>query len=190
MVVEDDDDFRSIASRWMERQGHIVAEAANAQEALHTVGRKRIDVAVVDLNLPGLSGIELMHRFKESEIDTQVIILTGQASVESAVEAMKLGAADYLTKPFPLSELEARCRLASERGRLRKENRQLRAIIDRSRPVTKLIGESTVMKEVYRLIDRVGPTEKAVLIQGESGTGKELVARAIQCKAIAPTAHL
>lgn len=182
MVVEDDDDFRSTASRWMERQGHRVEGAANAQEALHVVGRKRIDVAVVDLNMPGLSGIELLHRFKEAEIDTQVIILTGQASVETAVEAMKLGAADYLTKPFPLSELEARCRLAYERGRLRKENRQLKAIIDRSRPVTKLVGESPLMREVYRLIERVGPTEKAVLIQGESGTGKELVARAIQAQ--------
>jgi DNA-binding NtrC family response regulator len=117
---------------------------------------------------------------KEKYEDTEVIILTGQATVENAVQAMKFGACDYLTKPFPLAELEQRCRMAADKGRMQKENLQLRSLLERQRPQSQIVGESPGMREVFRLIERVGPTGKAVLIQGESGTGKELVARALQ----------
>lgn len=180
LLVEDDDDFRDMAAQWMTRKGHRVAQAANGQEALRQCDLRHFDVAIVDMNMPGISGLELLQRLKDANIDTEVIILTGQATVQNAVEAMKLGACDYLTKPFPLTELEQRCRNAAERGRMRRENVQLKAIIDRQRPETRIIGTSRAMQEVERLIERVGPTDKAVLIQGESGTGKELVARAIQ----------
>jgi DNA-binding NtrC family response regulator len=180
LFVEDEDDFRETTARWMTRKGHQVAEAANAQEALALLSRQQFDVAVVDYNMPGISGVELLQRMKEDNVETQVIILTGQGSIESAVQAMKLGACDYLTKPFPLNDLEQRCRLAWERGKLSKENRQLKAVIKRQKPKITMIGESRPMKEVFRLIERVAPTDKAVLIQGDSGTGKELVARSIQ----------
>ena len=180
LLVEDDDAFRQTAARWMARKGHRVEEASNGSEALRQLERKHFDVAVVDMNMPGMSGMEVLQRMKDGGIDTEVIILTGQATVENAVQAMKLGASDYLTKPFPLVDLEQRCLLAAERGSLRKENRQLKTIIRRSRSRTQIIGESDGIKEVLRLIDRVAPTDKAVLIQGESGTGKELVARSIQ----------
>ena len=164
----------------MSRKGHRVAEAPNGQEALALLQRQHFDVAVIDMNMPGISGVELLQRMKEDNIETEVIILTGQGTIESAVQAMKIGACDYLTKPFPLGDLEQRCRLAWERGQLTKENRQLREVIKRQKPKTKMIGDSPPMKEVLRLIERVAPTDKAVLIQGESGTGKELVARAVQ----------
>ena len=103
-----------------------------------------------------------------ADLDNQVIILTGQGTIDSAVHAMKMGACDYLTKPFPLVDLEQRCRLVWERGRLGKENRQLKAVIKRQQPKIEMIGCSPPpMKEVFRLIERVAPTDEAVLIQGE-----------------------
>lgn len=182
LIVEDDDGFRQTAARWMAKRGHRVEQAANGNEALAHCERKHFDVAVVDMNMPGMTGMELLQRMKQGGLDTEIIILTGQATVENAVEAMKLGASDYLTKPFPLADLEQRCRVAADRGSLRKENRQLRTLIQRAKPETQIVGKSGAMQEVFRLIERVAPTDKAVLIQGESGTGKELVARAIQEK--------
>jgi DNA-binding NtrC family response regulator len=180
LIVDDEESFRDTAGRWMQRKGHRVEQAANGQDALRHFDRRHFDVAVVDLNMPGISGLEVLQRIRDGGYDTEVIILTGQATVETAVQAMKLGACDYLTKPFPLADLEQRCRLADERRRLQKENRQLKTLLQRDRTQTNIVGDSTAMREVFRLIDRIAPTEKAVLIQGESGTGKELVARAIQ----------
>ncbi|MCA9076786.1 MAG: sigma-54-dependent Fis family transcriptional regulator [Planctomycetaceae bacterium] len=179
LMVEDDDGFREMAVEWMRRKGHRVEEASNGQEALKQFDRKHFQVAIFDMNMPGISGLELLQRLKSDGVDTEVIILTGQATVENAVEAMKMGACDYLTKPFPLSELEQRCRMAQSRWSLTRENQQLKAVIKRDHPHVSMIGEARPMQEVMRLIERVGPTNKAVLIQGESGTGKELVARAI-----------
>lgn len=179
LVIEDDDGFREMAVEWMRRKGHRVEGAANGQEALKWMDRTHFEVAICDMNMPGISGLELLQRLRSDGVDTEVVILTGQATVENAVEAMKLGACDYLTKPFPLSELEHRCRMAYARWLLQKENRQLKDVIRRSRPSVDMVGRSRGMQEVLRLIERVGPTDKAVLIQGESGTGKELVARAI-----------
>lgn len=180
LLVEDEDDFRETTARWMTRKGHHVAEAPNAQEALALFDRQQFDVAVVDMNMPGISGIELLERMKSADIDTEVIILTGQGTIDSAVQAMKIGACDYLTKPFPLADLEQRCQIAMQRGQISKENRQLKAVLKRQQPKTRMLGESSAMKDVFRLIERVAPTDKAVLIQGESGTGKELVARSVQ----------
>lgn len=180
LIVEDDDDFRDMASQWMTRKGHLVFQARNGHEALNELNRRHFDVTILDMNLPGINGAEVLQRIRDQQLDTEVIILTGKATVENAVEAMKLGACDYLTKPFPLAELEQRCLLAAQRGRLQRENVQLRELLKRQHRNTRMIGESKPMQLVNRLIERVAPTDKAVLIEGESGTGKELVARAIQ----------
>lgn len=180
LLVENDDEFRETCGEWMARRGHHVVQASDAHSGLFKYSQMEFDVAVVDFNRSGMSGLELLERLRVDENDTEVIVLTGQASVETAVQSMKLGASDYLSKPFPLPELEKRCQLASERRQLRKENRQLKAIIKRSRSDFHLIGDSRQMNLVHRLIQRAGPTDKAILIQGDSGTGKELVARGLQ----------
>ena len=182
LLVEDEEEFRDTAAKWMLRQEHEVEQAGNAQEALRHCDARYFDVAVVDLNMPGISGLELLQQMKERHLDTEVIILTGQATVETAVTAMKFGACDYLTKPFPLSELDRRIRSAARSSRMRRENEQLKTLLERQRPQARIVGESSPMQDVFRLIERVGPTDKAVLIEGESGTGKELVARALQEK--------
>ncbi len=182
LIVEDDADFRDSSARWMQRKGHHVAAAASGAEALSLCSRQDFDVGVFDMNMPGMSGIELLQRIRDDSIDMEVIILTGQGTIETAVQAMKMGASDYLTKPCPLGDLEHHCRLARDRGRLRKENKQLKAIISRGHKNTELIGDSPPMRDISKLIDRIAPTDKPVLIAGESGTGKEVVAKVIQQK--------
>jgi DNA-binding NtrC family response regulator len=164
----------------MTRQGHAVEQVGNGQEALRLFEARFFDVAVVDMNMPGISGLELLQQLKERNLETEVIILTGQATVETAVTAMKLGAYDYLTKPFALAELERRIRNAAQKSRLRLENDRLKVLLARDRPKHQIVGNSAAMQQVFRLIERVGPTDAPVLIEGESGTGKELVARALQ----------
>ena len=179
LLVDDDEEYRATIARRFVRRGCHVAEACDGETALELAARRQFQVAVVDLVMPGLSGVELLGKLKESSPDCEVVMLTGQGSIETAVEAMKLGAHDFLTKPFPLAELEVIVQKAFERRQLRKENRQLKAVLERTRPGAAMIGDSLAMKEVLRLIERAGPTDKAILIQGESGTGKELVARAL-----------
>ena len=179
LIVDDDEDFRGTLCRRFRRRGFQVQDAASGEQALERVERRQFDVAIVDMVMPGMSGIELLAKLRAVQPDCQVILLTGQGTIETAVEAMKLGAYDFLRKPFPLDELEIITQRASERGLLQKENQQLKALIDRGAPTHKMIGQSTAMQEIYRLIDRAGPTDKAILIQGESGAGKELVARAL-----------
>lgn len=184
LVVDDDSDFRrSVVQRFRNQNFHIV-EASDGNEALTLIQRRDFDVAVVDMMMPEMSGLELLEKMRALHAECEVIILTGQATVETAVAAMKLGAYDYLTKPFPLKELERLVQKACERRRLAKENCRLRTLLERTESHTEMVGESAVMQEVFRLIERAGPSDKAILIQGESGTGKELVARALhRCSA-------
>lgn len=179
LVVDDDDELRDTLVRRFNRGGIHVSDASEAAVALDLVQRREFDVAVIDMMMPGMSGLELMEKFAESHLDCEVVFLTGKGTIETAVQAMKLGAFDYLQKPFPLQDLETVIRRAYERRALRKENRQLKALLERSQPQAEMIGRSVAMQEVFRLIERAGPSNKAILIQGESGTGKELVARAL-----------
>jgi DNA-binding NtrC family response regulator len=179
LIVDDDEGFRQALVHRFHRQGFQVQHASDAEEALSLAQRREFDVAVFDIIMPGISGLELLDRFKKNHPDCEVIMLTGQGSIESAVEAMKLGAYDYLTKPFPLKDLEGVVSKAFERRKLKKENEQLRLLLQRNEPAEEMVGESAAMREIFRLIERAGPSDKAILIQGESGTGKELVARAL-----------
>jgi len=179
LIVDDDAEYRATVVRRCSRRGYRVQEACDGEGGLELANRRQFHVAVIDMVMPGLSGVEMLQRLKVSSPDCEVIMLTGQGSIETAVEAMKRGAHDFLTKPFPLVELEIVVQKAFEQHKLHKENRQLKAVLERSKPSAEMIGDSAAMKEVLRLIERAAPTEKAILIQGESGTGKELVARAL-----------
>ncbi|HTN77068.1 MAG TPA: sigma-54 dependent transcriptional regulator [Pirellulaceae bacterium] len=179
LLVDDDAEFRDTIARRFRRRGVSVHEAASGEEALGLAERRQFDVAIFDLVMPGMSGVELLEKFRAHHAECEVILLTGQGSIETAVQAMKLGAGDYLTKPFPLSELEVLIDKAYHRRLLAKENRQLKTLLKRSEPKHSMIGQSAPMQEIFRLIERAGPSDKAILIQGESGTGKELVAASL-----------
>jgi DNA-binding NtrC family response regulator len=129
--------------------------------------------------MPNMDGMELLRRVHERPNPPEVIMLTGQGTVETAVEAMKLGAYDYLTKPYSINELDVRVRQAAEKRNLRVDNQRLRAQIERKSPLPEIVSQSQAMAEAIRLVGRVAPSEASVLISGESGTGKELIAQAI-----------
>ena len=180
LLVDDDADFRESVARRFNRRGFQVQEATHGEQALQLASLRQFDVVILDLVMPGLSGIQVLEQLKLSHPESEVILLTGQGTIETAVQAMKIGAYDFLTKPFPLAELEALIEKAYERRQLRKENVQLKAVLTRSQTEPEMIGKSAAMQSVFRLIERAGPTDKSILIQGESGTGKELVAKALQ----------
>jgi DNA-binding NtrC family response regulator len=179
LIVDDDLELRETLVTRFARQNFAVQSAGSGEEALGLAERRNFDVAIFDMMMPGMTGLELLEKFKGSHPDCEVILLTGQGSIETAVEAMKLGAFDYLQKPFALKDLEAVAAKAFDRRQLRKENTQLKALVQRTQPTNEMVGRSPAMQEVFRLIGRAGPSDKAILIQGESGTGKELVARAL-----------
>lgn len=179
LLVDDDDELRSAVASFFRRADYSVEESADGRAALDLLGTRSFDAAVFDMRMPGLSGVELLQKLREAGSDMPVVILTGEGTVEFAVESMKLGAADYVMKPVRLKDLESVVARSLERDRLRKENVQLREVLRRRETAPKTIGESPEMQDLFRLIARVGPTDKACLIQGESGTGKELVAQAL-----------
>ncbi len=179
LFVDDDPEVRTVLVRRFQRRNYHTSEASDGIEALEMLERRAFDVAIVDLDMPRMSGIEMVERLKAAHNECEIIMLTGQGSIETAVQAMKLGAVDFLIKPVALDTLEMVVQKALHARRLRKENQQLKVVLERSKPAAKMLGQSPPMREVFRLIERAAPTDRPILIQGESGTGKELVARAL-----------
>lgn len=181
LVVDDEKNLRLVIQKELTRQGHEAESAPDGQAAWEMMEARDYDVMLCDINMPRLDGMGLLRRLKEKMPNPpEVIMLTGQGTVETAIEAMKLGAYDYLTKPYRIAELSALVKQAAEKKQLRKDNDRLRAQLERSANNTpEIIAESPQMKEVLRLVRRVAPSDTSVLITGESGTGKELVAQAI-----------
>jgi DNA-binding NtrC family response regulator len=164
---------------YFQRSGHRAVGCNDAESALEQADLRAFDVAVLDMAMPGMSGLELLEKMKTSHPECELVMLTGHGTIELAVEAMKKGAFDFLTKPVRLSELEAVLSRACDTNYLRRENRQLRAALDQQSVRNTIIGASPAMEDLFRLLQRIGNTDNPVLIEGESGTGKELVARAI-----------
>lgn len=181
LVVDDEKNLRLVVQKEMTRQGHEVECAEDGEMAWAMLEEQDFDVLLCDINMPRLDGMGLLRRTREkSQNPPEVIMLTGQATVESAIEAMKLGAYDYLTKPYRIGELSALVTAAAEKQQLKIDNQRLRAQIARTnQTLPDIVAESPQMKEALRLVHRVAPSDTSVLITGESGVGKELIAQAI-----------
>ena len=181
LVVDDERNLRIVVQKEMGRQGHDVETASDGEAAWSLLEEQNFDVMLCDINMPRIDGIELLRRLKaKTQYPPEVIMLTGQATVENAIEAMKLGAYDYLTKPYRITELSALVGQAAEKQKLKIDNQRLKAQVQRSNAnMPEIVAESPQMKEVLRLVQRVAPSETSVLVTGESGTGKELIAQAI-----------
>jgi DNA-binding NtrC family response regulator len=179
LVADDERNLRELLVRELSRKGHAVEGVGDGEAALERLRDDPPDVLILDMRMPRLEGIDVLRRLAEQPESPQVIVTTGFQEVSSAVEAMKLGAYDYLTKPARIEELDILVRKAAEKGRLIRQNVVLRDRLDPAAPAGGIITASGKMEEILRLIDRVAPTDSTVLVLGESGTGKELVARAI-----------
>ena len=179
LVAEDEANLRLVLQKELQRLGFRVDVVPDGEAALRRLEEGNVDVLLSDINMPRLDGMELLRRVRERPNPPEVIMLTGHATVETAIEAMKLGAYDYLTKPYHITELEALVRQAAEKRRLRVDNQRLRQQLARQSEMPEIVSVSDAMREALRLVERVAPSEASVLITGESGTGKELIAHAI-----------
>jgi two-component system response regulator AtoC len=179
MIVDDEQQLTSAFKTQLSEEGMEVVTASSANEALSLLKTERFDISVLDIKLPDINGVELLLRVKQMEPTMEVIMLTGFASVETAIRSMKLGAYDYLTKPCKISELQKVILKAYEKKTLQEKNIVLKEHIQRIGQHDDFIGESKDMKKVRKLISLVADSNMPVLILGETGTGKELTARAI-----------
>ena len=179
LIVDDELSMREFLSILVEREGYETAVAANAEQALLLLETSLFDLVISDVQMPGLNGIELLGRIKSMAPETAVLMMTAFSASEQAVEAMKLGAYDYITKPFKVEEIKVLIRKALERSDLKRENIVLKQTAQQRVSFCGIIGASQKMKEIFTLVQKVAPSNSSVMILGESGTGKELVARAI-----------
>ncbi len=179
LFVDDEKPLQEFMRSELPRLGHDVTVCPDGRSALKALEKNSFDVAILDLRMPGMSGIEVLEQLKQMAPDTEAVMMTGHGSLESAVEAMRLGAFDYVRKPCELSQVEAILIKVAEKRELKHKNIALQTRVKNAEGPTVLVGESTVMGGVHRLIGTVAPTDSTVLILGETGTGKELAARSL-----------
>lgn len=182
LIVDDELSVRQSLNHWFLEDGFDVETAENGQEALEKMHGGPFDIILVDIKMPGMDGITLQKRIKEIDKDAIVIIITAYAAVDTAVDALKNGAFDYVTKPIDPDDLSHLIRNALKQKELSQENVRLKEKISEMGMMDQIIGESSEMKRVFEMIEQVAGTDSTVLIRGESGTGKELIARAIHAQ--------
>jgi DNA-binding NtrC family response regulator len=179
LIVDDELSVRDSLGKWFREEGYEMGTAENAQDALARMAEGRWDLALVDIKMHGTDGIELQRRMHEIDPEMIVIIMTGYASVETAVAALKNGAYDYVTKPLDPDDIAHQIQKALSHRKVQQENVRLRETVAEVQRPPDLVGQSQAMQKVFDAIETVAPTDATVLITGESGTGKEIVARAI-----------
>jgi len=182
LFADDEAHLRDLMQMELPRLGHEVTVCPDGSAALRALERGVYDAALLDIRMPGITGIEVLGQVKQLSPDTQVIMLTGHATVDTAVQALRLGAFDYLTKPCKWAELEILLQRIAERRDLANKATALETRLKQAEGTALLIGETPAMMQVRRLIETIAPTEATVMILGETGTGKELVARSLHEK--------
>ena len=184
LLVDDDDAFRTALGGELERRRFGVTLAASGEEALERLADSEPDVVLLDLRLPGMSGLDTLKAIRERHPATDVIVLTGHGSIDTAIESIRMGAFDYVSKPCPLDELDVRIQRALERQALRKRATLLERGLTPPDPGNSFIGDSDAFRNVLGLIDRVAPTDSAILITGQTGSGKEMAAKLIHARSL------
>ena len=184
LVADDERPLRDLIVRELARKGHESEGADDGQDAVERIAEAGYDVLVLDMRMPRKSGIEVLRELAGTPDSPQIIVMTGVQDVSTAVEAMKLGAYDYLSKPTRIEELDVLVRKAAEKAQLLRDNVALRARAPGAEPFGGIVTRSARMQDVLRIVERVAPTNSTVLVLGESGTGKELVARAIHERSV------
>lgn len=179
LIVDDEDGIRDVLGMVLAAEGYLVKAASDGYAALAFMKQEPFDLVISDMKMPRMGGLELLASIVGEFTHTLVLMITAFSSTSDAVEAMKLGAFDYLTKPFKNDEIKVVVKRAIETVRLRRENRELKTRLERRTKFGGMVGESNVMQQLFGLIEKVAPTHASVVIMGESGTGKELVAREI-----------
>jgi DNA-binding NtrC family response regulator len=179
LVIEDDPKMRKAITAIMKKQGYEVTAAPDGETGLKRAEQTRYDLAIVDLKLPGIDGLEVLRNLKSKDRTISVIMITAYATIDSAVEAMREGAEDYIPKPFNLEEIRIVVEKVMEKHELLLKNRYLQGQLRKRYKFGNIIGESSKLREVLETVVKVAPSKSTILVYGETGTGKELVARAI-----------
>ena len=178
LVVDDDASLRRVLEYNLAKEGYAVLTADSGEQALALLDAERVDLLITDIKMPGMDGMDLLRRVRQASPETQVIVITAFGTIEMAVEAMKAGAFEYVTKPFNRDELSLAVRKALRLKSLERDNARLRREVERKYGFENIVGDSPQLQQVFRLIEKVADSDAPVLITGESGTGKELVAKA------------
>ena len=182
LVVDDEESMRQLLEIALRKEGYRLTLAESGKKATEIFDKSSYDLVISDIKMPDMSGVEVLRHIKETDPTVPVIMITAYASAETAVEALRLGAYDYLTKPFKLEELKANIRNALEKVRLKRENETLKRELKKTQGLDSMLGGSRVMLDLFEHIKSVAITNSTVLITGESGTGKELAAKAIHVR--------
>src|SRR6185312_2534465 len=179
LIVEDEPRMRRLLEISLGEDGHTVQTVDDAETGLRSLHKDAIDLILTDLKLPGMNGLDFLEQVKELDPSVPVVVMTAYGSVETAVEAMKAGASDYVLKPFTMAEMKLVINKELDVQKVRDENRTLREALGKRYHFQNIIARSTRMQEVLSLVSRVAGTNSTVLLGGESGVGKDLIARAI-----------